>query len=65
MTISTADATFVRTLVKAHAAIVIDEAKTYLIEGRLGPVARDAGAGSIADSWPACVTAAKPAYGTS
>ena len=49
MTISTADATFVRTLVKAHAAIVIDEAKTYLIEGRLGPVARDAGAGSIAE----------------
>jgi chemotaxis protein methyltransferase CheR len=47
MTLSTADADFVRELVRERSAIVIDASKTYLIESRLGPVVRTTGLGSI------------------
>ncbi|MCU4182817.1 protein-glutamate O-methyltransferase CheR [Acidiferrimicrobium sp. IK] len=48
-TLTHAEAAFVRTLVRAHAAIVLDESKSYLIERRLAPVARDTGAGSVSE----------------
>ncbi|MTV27370.1 protein-glutamate O-methyltransferase CheR [Nitriliruptoraceae bacterium ZYF776] len=41
------DADFVRDLVRKRSAIVIDASKTYLIESRLGPVARTAGLNSL------------------
>ncbi|MCC5949528.1 MAG: protein-glutamate O-methyltransferase CheR [Nitriliruptoraceae bacterium] len=47
MSITTADADYVRELVRERSAIVIDASKTYLIESRLGPVVRSAGLGSI------------------
>lgn len=49
MTLSSADFTFVQDLVRRDSAIVVESAKTYLIESRLGPVARRHGFGSIGE----------------
>jgi len=49
MALNPDDASFVRNLVREHAAIVIDESKGYLIEGRLTPVAREVGVASVAE----------------
>lgn len=43
MTMSPADADYVRDLVRARSAIVLDASKTYLIESRLVPIARQRG----------------------
>lgn len=47
--LSPAEFDYVRALVHESAALVVDAGKDYLIESRLGPVARDAGYTSIAD----------------
>ncbi|HXE57028.1 MAG TPA: protein-glutamate O-methyltransferase CheR [Gemmatimonadales bacterium] len=47
MTLTAADFDFVRTLVRQHAAIVIDPGKEYLVESRLAPLAREHGYGSL------------------
>lgn len=49
MSLSPADASFVRTLARTHAAIHFSEQKEYLIEARLAPVAHDAGASTISE----------------
>lgn len=49
MSLSDVDADFVRDIVREHSAIVLDASKTYLIESRLAPVARQAGVGSATD----------------
>lgn len=49
MSLTAADAHYVREIVRQHSAIVIDAGKTYLIESRLGPVARTAGVGSLTE----------------
>ncbi len=48
MPIATADFEYVRTLVREQAAIVLEANKAYLVESRLGPVARAHGLDSIA-----------------
>lgn len=47
MTLTRADADFVRDLVRERSAIVLDGSKDYLIESRLAPVARKNGLGSL------------------
>ena len=49
MTLSASDFAFVAGLVKRESAIVLAPGKEYLVEARLLPVARQAGAGSVAD----------------
>ncbi|AGZ46369.1 CheR family methyltransferase [Actinoplanes friuliensis] len=49
MTLSAADFTFVSTLVRREAAIVLAPGKEYLVEARLIPVARQVGAASVAE----------------
>jgi len=49
VTLSLLDATYVRSLARDHAAIVLDESKEYLIEARLRPVAQRYGTGNISD----------------
>src|SRR3712207_1125081 len=49
MTLSQADFAFVSTLVRREAAIVLAPGKEYLVEARLIPVARQVGAGSVAE----------------
>ncbi|MBK6697851.1 MAG: protein-glutamate O-methyltransferase CheR [Myxococcales bacterium] len=49
MTVSQPDIAFLRELVYKRSAIVIEPDKDYLVEARLGPVARDQGYGSIGD----------------
>lgn len=48
-TLTTGDFDYVRTLVRQHAAIVLEPSKTYLVESRLAPVARAIGAASIGE----------------
>jgi len=48
MSLATADFDYVRTLVRERAAIVLEDSKAYLVEARLGPVARAHGMDSIA-----------------
>lgn len=48
-TLSPADLTFLRELVRERSAIVVDESKNYLIESRLAPVARRNGLGNLTD----------------
>lgn len=43
MSLTSADVDLVREIVRQRSAIVIDESKAYLVESRLGPVARQAG----------------------
>jgi chemotaxis protein methyltransferase CheR len=43
------DADYVRDVVRARSAIVLDAEKGYLIESRLAPIARQAGMGSLSD----------------
>ncbi|NIV71437.1 MAG: methyltransferase domain-containing protein [Calditrichae bacterium] len=47
MTVSQVDFDYIRQLVLERSAIVIDEGKEYLVESRVGPVAKDEGYGSI------------------
>src|SRR6188508_1442472 len=47
MTISASSFTFVRELVRAESAIVLEPGKEYLVESRLVPLAREAGHGSV------------------
>ena len=47
--LETTDFDFVRTLVRKHAAIVLDDGKEYLVEARLVPVARREGFSSIGE----------------
>ncbi len=49
MTLSAADFAFVAGLVRRESAIVLTPGKEYLVEARLLPVARQAGASSVAD----------------
>jgi chemotaxis protein methyltransferase CheR len=49
MTLSTADFTYVAGLVRRESAIVLTPGKEYLVEARLLPVARQAGATSVAE----------------
>ncbi len=49
MSIQQSDFMFVRELVLARSAIVLEAGKEYLVEARLGPLARDSGHGSIAE----------------
>lgn len=49
MTITVADADYVRDLVRARSAIVLDAEKTYLIESRLQPIARQRGLLSLGE----------------
>ena len=46
-TVSREDFDFVRRLVKDRAAIVLESGKEYLLDARLGPVARHLGVGSV------------------
>jgi chemotaxis protein methyltransferase CheR len=48
-TMTPVDIDYVRTLVKEQSAIVLEQAKAYLIESRLEPVARKAGAANAHD----------------
>jgi chemotaxis protein methyltransferase CheR len=48
MTMSRADFTYIAELVRRGSAIVLEPGKEYLVESRLLPVARDAGADTIA-----------------
>jgi chemotaxis protein methyltransferase CheR len=48
MTLSATDFTFVAQLIRREAAIVLAPGKEYLVEARLLPVAREAGASSVA-----------------
>lgn len=47
MAISSADFTYVQTLVRDRAAIVLEDRQGYLVEARLSPVARAAGMDSV------------------
>jgi len=47
--LSTEDLDFVRQLVLARSAIVLDEGKGYLVESRLAPIVRDDGLSSIGE----------------
>lgn len=49
MSLAQTDLDFVRELVRERSAIVIDASKTYLIESRLDPVARQQGIGSLGE----------------
>lgn len=49
MTVTQADAVYVRELVRSESAIVLDQSKDYLIEARLNPLAREAGLASIGE----------------
>ncbi|MEV6487142.1 protein-glutamate O-methyltransferase CheR [Actinoplanes sp. NPDC051633] len=49
MTLSAADFSFVATLVRKEASIVLAPGKEYLVEARLIPVARQVGAASVAE----------------
>lgn len=49
MTISATAFTFVRELVRAESAIVLEPGKEYLVESRLVPLAREAGHGCVDD----------------
>ncbi len=49
MTLTDTDAAYVREIVRERSAIVIDASKSYLIESRLGPVARQNGLGSLGE----------------
>lgn len=48
-TLTTPELTYLRELVRDRAAIIVDESKAYLIESRLGPVARRQGIASLSD----------------
>lgn len=47
MSLAPTDVDYVRTLVRERSAIVLDASKTYLIESRLGPVAKQHGMGTL------------------
>jgi chemotaxis protein methyltransferase CheR len=47
--LSDAGFTYVRDLVREHAAVVLEEGKAYLIESRLSTIARREGAGSVSE----------------
>lgn len=47
--VTPAEVDYIRALVHESAALVVDSGKDYLVESRLGPVARAAGFASIAD----------------
>ena len=49
MSLSTADFTYVASMVRREAAIVLAPGKEYLVEARLIPVARQVGAASVAE----------------
>ncbi len=49
MSLSTADFTYVATMVRREAAIVLAPGKEYLVEARLIPVARQVGAASVGE----------------
>lgn len=49
MTLAPVDFDYLRRLVKTHSAIVIDPAKAYLVENRLGPLVRQHGCVSLPD----------------
>jgi chemotaxis protein methyltransferase CheR len=49
MSLSAVDLDFVREVVRERSAIVIDASKSYLVESRLGPIARQQELGSIAE----------------
>ena len=49
MTIAATDFDFISSLVRERSAIVLEPGKEYLIEARLLPLARERGAGSVAD----------------
>ena len=44
---NTLDVAYIRQLVREHSAIVLDDSKAYLVEGRLAPLAHDAGFKSL------------------
>lgn len=46
--VSATDFEYVRTLVRSHAAIALDESKRYLVEARLQPLAREQGLETVA-----------------
>lgn len=48
-TLTTPELTYLRELVRQRAAIIVDESKDYLVESRLGPVARRQGIGSLSE----------------
>lgn len=47
MTINSNDFDFIREMLFKHSAIVLDDSKTYLVDSRLGTVARNEGIGSL------------------
>jgi chemotaxis protein methyltransferase CheR len=47
MALSTADAGYIRTLIRSRSAIVLDESKEYLIESRLSPLLKETGHTSL------------------
>ncbi|PID54096.1 MAG: chemotaxis protein CheR [Micrococcales bacterium] len=49
MSLDTASFNFVRDMVRRDAAIVLDDDKTYLVESRLRPLARQAGSEDVGD----------------
>ena len=49
MTITATDFDFISSLVRERSSIVLEPGKEYLIEARLLPLARERGAGSVAD----------------
>lgn len=49
MTLTAADFAYIRTLVQADSAIVLENDKEYLVESRLTPVVHELGAGTIAE----------------
>ncbi|HET9517875.1 MAG TPA: CheR family methyltransferase, partial [Actinoplanes sp.] len=49
MSLSQSDFTYVSTMVRREASIVLAPGKEYLVEARLLPVARQVGAASVAD----------------
>jgi chemotaxis protein methyltransferase CheR len=49
MTVTTADFEFVRRLAQSVAGFLLEEGKEYLVETRLGPIAKAEGCGSVAE----------------
>ena len=47
--VSAEDFDYVRALVRQHSAIVLDPGKEYLVDARLGPLARHEGFATLAD----------------